>query len=216
MFKNPDPRKLRWLSFAVFAFAVTLALWQSLVDPIPKLRHPATLSTAWLSFALWAGSCGLILQVKPGEWTPGAARFEVTRTTWLLGAILFFIHVGFAFHFGHRWRHSRAFDHVQETSGFGPGIFVSYFFLAIWLADALWFALYPKSYSTRPRWLGIAVHAFLGFILFNGAVVYVGNPMRWLGALVFTLLLGFLLVKVLRERANGRPKPSATRVPNSA
>ena len=31
-----------------------------------------------------------------------------------------------AFHFAHRWSHANGIRHVEETSGFGPGLFVSY------------------------------------------------------------------------------------------
>jgi hypothetical protein len=191
-----DPRlHWRWLVVLVFVFGVAWAAGLAWTDPTPKLRHPATLNTAWVSFALWAGAVGLMLQSKPGEWAPAAVRFRVTQWAWGLAAAMFLIHVLIAFHFAHRWRHANAFQHVEDTSGFGPGIFVSYTFTVMWAVDAAWMAVGPSSYTRRPRWLGWAVHGFLTFITVNGTAVFGHAPMRWVSVGVFAVLGGCVALR---------------------
>ena len=197
-----DPKlHLRWLAVVVFALGLALAGWQVWRDRTPGLRHPATLSTAWVSFALWAGAVGLMIPAKPHEWTPIATRFRVAGWTWVLGLLMFVVHLGVAFHFGHGWSHDHALRHVQETAGWGPGLFVSYTFAVVWAADVVWLILSPASYATRRPWVGWAVHGFLAFVTFNGTVVYVPNAMRWVAAGVFAVLAGAMLWRALASRA---------------
>ncbi len=184
-----DPKlHLRWLAVAVFAFGVLTAGWQIWRDRTPDVRHPAILSTAWVSFALWAGAVGLMIPATAGEWRARATRFRVARWSWALGAAMFLVHFVIAFHFAHRWRHANAFEHVTQTAVFGPGIFVSYLFTLVWLTDAAWWVLWPTGYSVRPKWAGWAVHGFMAFITFNGTVVYVHGWIRWMAAGVFVAL----------------------------
>lgn len=189
-----DPKlALRWLAVAVFAGGLMLAAWQVARDQTPNVRHPSVVSTAWVSFALWAGAVGLMIPATAAEWRPGASRYRVARWVWVLGAVMFLVHFLVAFHFAHRWRHANAFQHVSDTAGFGPGIFVSYLFTAVWLADAVGWLFVPVGYASRPRWLGWVVHAFMAFITFNGTVVYVHGWIRWMAVAVF-VMLGVALV----------------------
>lgn len=194
--------RLRWRWLAVLAFAggCGWAGWQAWADPVPRLRHPAVITTAYVSFALWAGAVGLMLQAKPGEWAAGAVRFRVTQWTWVLAATTFLIHVAVAFHFAHRWSHANAIRHVEETAGFGPGLFVSYLFTLVWAADAGWLAVAPAGYARRPPWLGWAGQGFLAFVTFNGTVVYGHGLMRWVSGGVF-VVLGWYLVTSRRRSA---------------
>lgn len=193
----------RWLAIGVFALGLGMAAWSVQANAEPNLRHPAILTTAWVSFALWAGAVGLILQAKPEEWTPTAARFRVTQWTWILAAGMFVIHVLVAFHFAHRWQHANAIQHVELTAGFGPGLFVSYFFTLLWIADAVWFGVSPASYAIRPKWLGWAVHGFIVFVTFNGTAVFGhGLLMRGVSVGVF-VVLGWYWLRGMRT---GRPR----------
>lgn len=189
--KHPptDPKLLlRWLAVAVFAAGLVMAVWQIQRDPTPDVRHPAILNTAWVSFALWAGAVGLMIPATAAEWHVGGTRFRLARWSWVLGAAMFVVHFVVAFQFAHRWQHANAFEHVTKTAGFGPGIFVSYLFTAVWAADAGWWLLGPASYVNRPRWLGWTLHLFMAFITFNGTVVYVSGWIRWMAAGVFVVL----------------------------
>jgi hypothetical protein len=208
----PDPKlALRWLAVAVFAGGLVLAGWQVARDRTPSVRHPSVVSTAWVSFALWAGAVGLMIPATAAEWRPGVTRYRVARWAWVLGAAMFLVHFLVAFHFAHRWRHANAFEHVNVTAGFGPGIFVSYTFTALWLADAVWWVLAPAGYAGRSRWVGWAVHAFMAFITFNGTVVYVHGWIRWMAVGVFVALGAALVWRRVRVWAvTGRP-PAGTR-----
>lgn len=190
---------LRWLAVAVFAAGLVLTAGQIARDHTPNIRHPAILSSAWVSFALWAGAVGLMIQAKEGEWRAGATRFRVARWSWALGAVMFAIHFLVAFHFAHRWQHANAVRHVSETAGFGPGIFVSYLFTLFWAADAVWWVLSPTGYAMRSRWVGWAVHVFMAFITFNGTVVYVSGWIRWMAAAVFLALGVALLARWVKQ-----------------
>jgi len=201
-----DPKlHLRWLAVVVFLGGLLLAGWQIARDSTPDVRHPAILTTAWVSFGLWAGAVGLMIPATTAEWHARATRFRVAGWSWGLGAAMFLIHFLVAFHFAHQWQHANAFHHVTETAGFGPGIFVSYFFTAVWLADAVWWVVLPARYATRPRWMGWAMHGFIAFITFNGTVVYVPGWIRWMAAGVF-VTLGVALVWNWVKRRNAQKK----------
>ena len=200
-----DPKlRLRWLAVAVFAFGLVLAGWQVWKDGTPEVRHPAVLSTAWVSFALWAGAVGLMVPATVGEWRANGTRFRVAQWAWALGAAMFLVHFLVAFHFAHRWQHGNAFAHVEKTAGFGPGIFVSYLFTLVWLADAAWWVLWPGRYSRRSPAVGWVLHGFLAFITFNGTVVYVHGWIRWVAAGVFVALGAALAWEWLRRKSVSR------------
>jgi len=186
-------RHLVWLSVAVFAVGLGISAWHIARDDRPALRHPAIISTAYASFALWAGALALRIPAKPGEWIPSGGRFRIARWTWLLAALMYVIHVGVAFHFAHRWQHAKAYEHVEATSGFGPGIYVSYAFSIAWVADALWLLVGPRTYADRPKWLDLSIQFGFAFIVLNGTVVFGHAPMRWVSSAVFAVLAGALL-----------------------
>ena len=207
---EPDVRlRWRWLAVAAFAVGLGWAGWIVWHDREARLRHPAIVATAYTAFALWAGAVGLMLQAKPGEWAPRAARFRVTQWTWALACLMYLIHVAVAFHFAHRWKHANAYRHVEETSGFGPGIFVSYFFTLFWTADAIWFVAAPTSYAIRPKWLGWAVHGFMTFITINGTAVFGHDPMRWVSAAVFVVLGGYWVMGMRKKSIEAKATPGS-------
>jgi hypothetical protein len=173
-------------SFLGIVWPATLALQQ----PLQNLRHPAVIDSAYFAFAMWAGASVLMLQVARAQWKPGELSVRAIQWAWFLAWVLFAVHVGYAFRFAHGMSHANAMQHVETTSGFGPGIFVSYVFTLIWMIDALWLALHSLSYTRRPCWLGYALHGFLVFITFNGTVVYGHGFMRWVCLGVFACLAG--------------------------
>ena len=103
------------------------------------------------------------------------------------GAVLMPIHIAAAFGARHGWSHAAAVaDTARQTRAltgldWGGGVWVNYLFAALWLADAAWAALAPAAYDRRPRRLEYTVGASLGFIAFNGAVVFAAGPTRWVG-----------------------------------
>jgi len=113
-----------------------------------------------------------------------ASWISVARVCWIWAAILFVIHVAVAFHFRHQWSHASAFESVRLASGDGRGIFVSYAFTLLWIMDAGWWWFSPATYLNRSVWVSRGVHAFMGFIIFNGTVIFADGPSRWVGIVV--------------------------------
>lgn len=98
-------------------------------------------------------------------------------------------------HAGHGWSHAAAYRHTAEAGGFGAGVYVNYLFAAVWLADAAWMWAAPTAYRHRPRWVGVAVHGFLAFIVFNATVVFGTTPLVRVVSLLFTAALAWQLVR---------------------
>jgi hypothetical protein len=123
-----------------------------------------------------------------------------TRLLWTLGCLTFVIHVAIAFHYYHAWSHGKAYRHVEDSSGFGPGIFVSYFFTLAWVSDVVWWWASPSSYAGRAVWITWGLHGFMGFLWFNGTVVYERGPIRWAGLAVFAFLGALLLLRLRKQK----------------
>lgn len=116
---------------------------------------------------------------------------DAVRVVWTLGCGLFIAHVIAAFGYYHHFSHEAAYDdtasQTQEQLGFafGGGIYFSYLFLAIWVADVGWRWLSP---GTRPAWLDWPLHAYMFFIAFNGAIVFEGGVSRVAGVIACLVL----------------------------
>lgn len=143
--------------------------------------HPAIRGSAILVVLLWPW----------GAMLPFGGRFtHLLRWCHILGCLLCILHITVAFHLGHGWSHAAAYEHTQQAGGFGWGIYANYAFVLLWLADVLWSWVALGSYLKRPAWLTWLVIGFMGFIVFNAAVVFAHDPMRWLSL----ISLGFPLV----------------------
>ncbi len=129
---------------------------------------------AYLGGALWPRT------------NPAGPWLKIGRWIWTIGCGLFLCHVACAFGFYHGWSHIAAYeDTAKQTEQmlgvpFGGGIYFSYLFAAIWTLDVAWRWLGEGS---RPRWLAIALHAYMFFIAANGAMVFEGGVTRWGGLL---------------------------------
>lgn len=119
-------------------------------------------------------------------------REKYARSWWTMAVIAYLSHVAAAFHFYHGWSHEKAYALVEEQSGFGPGIYITYLFSLLWSFDAIWWWWRPAGRARRPRWLHLTLHLFFAFIMFNGAIVFEAGPSRW-GGLVGFLWLGWLI-----------------------
>ncbi len=188
-----------WLSWLIFSAGLGYALYQGILDPTPALRHSAIITTAYTVFALWVGAVALMIPAKAAEWHESATRFRVARVTWILAVLAYLIHVAVAFHYAHRWQHSKAFDHVQVTSGFGPGIFVSYLFTLLWAADAVWLWYAPQKYLNRKRWLQVTIHLIIAFIMFQATVVFGHGLGRAGSSAVFAVFVFALMWKWISQ-----------------
>ncbi len=151
-----------------------------------------TLWTARLALALYFATVAVLLAARTGP-PPAWLRF-----VWLAGTLVFLVHVLRAFQAAHAWSHADAYAHTarrtKEFTGVasGVGLYLNYVFTAVWLADALCWAIIPDAHRRRPAWVTCALHGFLAFMVFNAAVVFAGGPTRWLGLAASLVLLGLL------------------------
>lgn len=171
------------LAFLAAWLAVAAGVGFAFTEPAGENpSRPVVANSAWLAVAAWFAAGGL------AAFHPRAAR-----NCYAWGCAVYLLHVALAFHLGHRWSHAAAFDHVERTSGFGRGLFVSYLFTLTWLADAAWSVLAFETYRRRSRWWNGAVHGFMAFVIFNATVVYGEGPGRWLSAAAFAAIIAIVL-----------------------
>ena len=173
--------------------AILLGVLQALLAGLAFVQPPSTN----LTHMLIRGTAIVAIVL----WLQGLIGFA-PRLAWSVGSMAMALHVAVAFHLGHAWSHDAAMRHVEASSGLGEGIFVSHTFLAVWLCDAAWWALSPASYARRPRWLHVAVHLFLAFVVFNATVIYGHGFARWLGVFAFAVLI------LVRVNERGGPQPA--------
>jgi hypothetical protein len=143
-----------------------------------------TRNTVRLALGYYAVAAALMLLLQPAEWT-GQGRGRLARACWTLAWAAYLVHLAMAFHFYHHWSHSDAVRHTREVSGFGEGIYFSHLFTLLWGVDVAVWWLWPKAYATRRAWIGISLHAFMTFVIFNATVVYETGPIRWAAILVY-------------------------------
>jgi hypothetical protein len=178
-----------------------LVALEAAADPSPRADHPAVRHSALLAVLLWGFASALMLRKRPA----GAA--------WLCAWLVFVVHVAAAFHMAHGWSHDAAFRHTAATAGVGEGLYVNYLFVAVWGADAVWLATWPRSHAARPRWVGWAVHGFLAFIVFNATVVFGSTAARVVGGLVFIALGSSAVLPAGRVNPFVRRAPGPLREP---
>jgi hypothetical protein len=147
-----------------------------------------TRNTVRLSLAWYAAALCLMMRLNPVDWLAISNLGNLARWCWTWGVVCFLVHLAMAFHYYHHWSHAHAFEHTRQVSGAGEGIYVSYLFTWLWIADAVWWWIQPKRYAARPVWIDRALHAFMLFIVFNGMIVFESGAIRWAGLLLFILL----------------------------
>lgn len=143
---------------------------------------------------------------------PDSRRGPEARALWTVGCGLFLLHVVFAFHFYHHWSHAAAWESTAKETDemlgfrFGDGIYFSYLFGALWTLDVVcrWIAAArPQTFARLPKaaliGLEYAVHVYLFFIAFNGAIVFEAGPTRWAGIALCTGLLILVVRAALRR-----------------
>ena len=145
----------------------------------------AVFVTAWLVVAAWVAA----------EWSRNA-------WAWLFAAVTMLCHSAVAMGVAHGWSHSHALAHTQEFSGFGPGLYVSYAVVAVWLFDAV-----AGACGLPWRRLHTLTRGFVAFVVFNATVVYGTWPGKVLGLTAF----GVLVAVWWRGRQAGLPSGSSSR-----
>ena len=139
---------------------------------------PLVVLTIWTALALYAaGEYGRARQ-------PAAAW---ARPVWLLGGLVYLVHVAAAFGIHHDWSHAAAYAYTAARTDaligldWGGGLWVNYAFTAIWVGEGLWWQLGEAHYEARSRIWSLAVRAAFLFMIANGAVIFVEGPRRLLG-----------------------------------
>jgi len=177
------------------------------------LGHEMTIWTIRLALVCYvvfvAGSIATV-SCRCATWS------AISRWIWTAGCGLFVLHVLAAFAFYHHWSHAAAWETTAaETDAmlgvrFGDGIYFSYVFLVLWVADVamMWWMATRKQPAKlmaiegpasdggndaarapfTAMWLRGLVHAYLFFIAFNGAIVFESGPSRWGGIVACALL----------------------------
>lgn len=134
----------------------------------------------------------------------------VSRFAWTLGAAIFLLHVGFAFHFYHGWSHAAAYAATAERTrdlvgwNWGGGLFANYLFAVVWILDVIWWWIAPWSYRHRPAIIEWGVQGFLAFLAFNGTVIFGEGLIRWFGMVATVLLLGIGGYRILSKQNHTR------------
>jgi len=148
-----------------------------------------TRGTVWLALLFYVAS--EIAASRSGGGTFHAARWLNTA-----GCAAFLAHVAAAFHFYHHWSHASAYaDTARQTAEFsgwnwGGGLYLNYLFALVWLGEVVWSWTNPNGSLQRPKWMTWVVRGFFLFMMFNGAVVFVRDGLRWFGLVLCLLLVG--------------------------
>lgn len=173
---------------------------------------PVIRETAFFTVWLWPWGAALPFAVR--RLPPNQPGISAERTRWAhtIACGLCLLHVAVAFHVGHGWSHRAAFEHTAAVSGFGPGIFVNYVFVAVWLADVVWAWAALDSYLARPAWVNWLVLGFMGFVVFNAAVVFGHGPQRS-ASLLFLLIPWIATWWIWRRNKSHMSDPDSQRSP---
>lgn len=139
--------------------------------------------TIWIAVAgYFAGAICYALSRGRPKWDSSA------RLAWTAACFCLLAHVACAFHFHHGWSHAAAYrDTARQTAevfglDWGGGLYFNYALAAGWAADVCWWwGGGLRAYRGRPWPLAAAWHAFLLFMVFNGAVVFASGFVRWAG-----------------------------------
>jgi hypothetical protein len=158
-------------------------------------------ASIWLAVLLFvAGETGRAL-TPPGRKPPAWAAW-----TFVTGCLVAIAHTILAFAIAHNWSHG---DAVRDTArltremygvDFGQALYMNYLFLAVWLADAVWWLAFPNGYvrSAASTW---ALRAFYMVYLFNAMVVFSHDWRRILGLVLITWLARIWSPRLLQPRS---------------
>jgi hypothetical protein len=172
----------------------------------PTAGDDITRWTVRLALGYWWLAVAGMLWLKPEDWAARTPGGRLVRRFWLLAWATYLVHLAAAFQFHHGWSHAAAVRHVEETAGFGPGIFVSHAFTLLWSADVLIWLTAPARYASRPAWVGLTLHAFMVFIVFNGTVVYETGIIRYAGVAGLLALAGLAVLRLAQGAAARRSR----------
>jgi hypothetical protein len=157
-----------------------------------------------IAMTVWTVRIALLLYIAASFSWLASGPGRTTRLLWTFGLLFYLAHVASAFHWIHGFSHERAAlettRQTEELIGIRSsfGLWLNYFFTAVWSADASWWWWNEGSYLGRARGITRLVHAFLAFMFFNGAVVFAEGFSRWVGVAATPPLL-FLWLAAVRK-----------------
>jgi hypothetical protein len=146
-------------------------------------RNTVRLALGWYALAL----C-LMMRLDADDWSAETTTGKLARWCWTWALVTFLVHLMMAFHFYHHWSHADAFERTRRIAGAGEGIYASYLFTWLWLADVIVWWAWPERYASRPAWVDRGLHVFMLFIVFNSMIVFETGPIRWAGFALFAVL----------------------------
>lgn len=160
--------------------------------------------TIWIAIGGYVASAVICLLRRESETWQRRARWASTT-----GCVALVAHTISAFHFYHDWSQASAYREVErqtaEVTGaaWGGGLFINYAFLAVWIADTVWWWRGLEVYRQRPWLITAAWHGLFVFMLFNATVVFKAGWVRWLGVGLCAVLFWLWRKSVPRALASG-------------
>ena len=157
-------------------------------------------ATVWLAMLLFmVGESGRAY-TPHGRKPPGWAA-----SAFLAGSIVAIVHTILAFAIAHNWSHGDAVGVTAQRTkdmygvDFDQALYMNYLFLAVWLADAVWWIAVPRGY-VRPAVTTWTLRAFYMVFLFNAMVVFAADWRRILGLVFISWLARIWSPGVLQSR----------------
>ncbi|HMV46624.1 MAG TPA: hypothetical protein PLD20_12255 [Blastocatellia bacterium] len=160
--------------------------------------------TIWIAIGGYmVSTVGILLRRSSLVWQ-ARARWSAT-----VGCAALALHIVCALHFYHDWSQASAYREVErqtaEVTGaaWGGGLFINYAFLALWMADVVWWWRGLEPYRRRHWLITAAWHGLFVFMFFNATVVFKTGWVRWLGAALCAMLFLLWRKSVPRTLASG-------------
>lgn len=149
------------------------------------------LATIWVSLASFvAGEAGKT------RYRHRAVEARWAWPVWCLGLVACVVHILIAMAYRHGWSHrSAVLETARQTAdvygvAWSGGVYVNYLFVAVWLADLLWWRSNPRRYFQQAPWMRWALQGFYLVIVFNAAVIFAAPDRRLAGVAVTAALVG--------------------------
>ncbi len=145
----------------------------------------------------------LAVDLVSGRSTIRVRAARLARSLWIIGAVLFTLHVVAAFGLVHDWSHARAWvataEQTEDAIGVrsGAGLYANYLFGLVWIVDAVVWRRSDPLWAYRSPIRYWTIQSFFAFMVFNATVVF-GPP--WWRPVFVLVAIGSLLILPLRFR----------------
>jgi hypothetical protein len=164
---------------AVTVLAVTAYVIGTLPDvrPLPRenhgLPHASVYLTARLSFVFW-----FLAELRRLR----CREDGTTRVLSLTGLVFLIEHTLVVLHGLFEWSMPAAYDFIANQGGFGPGLYVNFAVVGLWVFDWLMIGRQSTWYTKANRFA-------IAFVLLNATVVFAFTWFRYPAAVAFAGLL---------------------------